>query len=90
MSAFAPVVHQRGVRVADVSPLPVTTGLSLVRDMKHDIALRYRVGGGEATAVMEVVPRSTTAARWWRSSSTLRTTCLAARWHTPAATTWLR
>jgi hypothetical protein len=56
VSAFAPVVHQRGVRVADVSPLPVTTGLSLVRDMKHDIALRYRVGGA-ATAVMEVVPQ---------------------------------
>jgi hypothetical protein len=56
VSAFAPVVHRKRVRVADVSPLPETTGLSLVRDMKHDIALRYTVGGS-ATAVMEVVPQ---------------------------------
>lgn len=56
VSAFAPVVHRKRVRVADVSPLPETTGLSLVRDMKHDIALRYSVGGA-ATAVMEVVPQ---------------------------------
>jgi len=56
VSAFAPVVHQQGVRVAGVSPVPETTGLSLVRDMKHDIAFRYTVGGAE-TAVMEVVPQ---------------------------------
>jgi hypothetical protein len=56
VSAFAPVVHRERVRVADVSPLPETTGLSLVRDMKHDIALRYSVLGA-ATAVMEVVPQ---------------------------------
>ena len=54
--AFAPVVHRKRVRVADVSPLPGTTGLSLVRDMKHDIALRYSVDGA-ASAVMEVVPQ---------------------------------
>lgn len=39
VSAFAPVIHQKRVRVADVSSLPETTGLSLVREMKHDIAL---------------------------------------------------
>ena len=56
VSAFAPVVHRKRVRVADVSTLPETIGLSLVRDMKHDIALRYSVEG-TATAVMEVVPQ---------------------------------
>ena len=56
VSAFAPLVHQQGVRVAGVSPVPETTGLSLVRDMKHDIAFRYTIGG-LATAVMEVVPQ---------------------------------
>ena len=54
--AFAPVVHQMGVRVANVVPVPETTGLSLVRDMKHDIAFRYNVGGA-ASAVLEVVPQ---------------------------------
>ena len=54
--AFAPVVHQQGVRVANVVPVPETTGLSLVRDMKHDIAFRYNVGGA-ASAVLEVVPQ---------------------------------
>jgi hypothetical protein len=62
VSAFAPVVHQQGVRVASVKPVPETTVLSLVRDMKHDIAFRYTVSGeedsvGVATAVMEVVPQ---------------------------------
>ena len=55
VSAFAPVVHHQGVRVAGVSHVPETTGLSLVRDMKHDIAFRYSVG--KETAVMEVVPQ---------------------------------
>jgi hypothetical protein len=55
VSAFAPVVHQQSVRVASVSPVPETTGLSLARDMKHDIAFRYSVG--KETAVMEVVPQ---------------------------------
>jgi hypothetical protein len=55
VSAFAPVVHQKRVRVADVSSLPETTGLSLVREMKHDIALRYSIGA--ESAVMEVVPQ---------------------------------
>ena len=59
VSAFAPVIHRQRVHVASVSSLPGTTGLSLVRDMKHDIALRYSVEGEatEATAVMEVVPQ---------------------------------
>ena len=56
VSAFAPVVHGKRVHVTDVSSLSDTTGLSLVRDMKHDIALRYSVGGA-ATAVLEVVPQ---------------------------------
>ena len=56
VSAFAPLVHKKGVQVADVSPIPETTGLSLVRDMKHDIAFRYSVGGAE-TEVLEVVPQ---------------------------------
>jgi len=56
VSAFAPVVHRQRVRVANVSLLPDTTSLSLVRDMKHDIALRYSVGGA-TSAVMEVVPQ---------------------------------
>jgi hypothetical protein len=55
VSAFAPVVHRKRVRVANVSRLPETTGLSLARDMKHDIALRYSVDQA-TTAVMEVVP----------------------------------
>jgi hypothetical protein len=55
VSAFAPVVHQQSVRVASVSSVPETTGLSLARDMKHDIAFRYSVG--KETAVMEVVPQ---------------------------------
>ena len=44
------------MRVADVTALSQTTGLSLVRDMKHDIALRYSVDGA-ASAVLEVVPQ---------------------------------
>ena len=56
VSAFAAVVHRKRVRVTDVCPLPETTGLSLAHDMKHDIALRYSVGGAEA-AVMAVVPQ---------------------------------
>ena len=56
VSAFAPVVHRERVHVTGVSTLPETTSLSLSRDMKHDIALRYSVGGA-ATAVMEVVPQ---------------------------------
>ena len=54
VSAFAPVVHHRHVRVTDVSSLQGTTTLTPVRDMKHDIALRYKIGGAES-AVMEVV-----------------------------------
>ena len=56
VSAFAPVVHRQAVRVSDVKSLPETTGVTLVRDMKHDIALRYSIGG-VGTAVMEVVPQ---------------------------------
>ena len=56
VSAFAAVVHGKRVRVTGVTPLSDTTGLSLVRDMKHDIALRYSIGGAE-TAVLEVVPQ---------------------------------
>jgi hypothetical protein len=56
VSAFAAIVHQKRVRVSNVTLLAETTGLSLVRDMKHDIALRYSVGGAES-AVMEVVPQ---------------------------------
>ena len=55
VSAFAPVIHQKRVCVADVSSLPETTGLSLVREMKHDIALRYSIGA--ESAIMEVVPQ---------------------------------
>ena len=56
VSAFAAVVHGERVCVTDVSPLPETTSLTLVRDMKHDIALRYSIGGAHS-AVMEVVPQ---------------------------------
>lgn len=56
VSAFAPVVHRKSVSVSGVSSLPEATGLSLVRDMKHDIALRYSVGGIENN-VLEVVPQ---------------------------------
>ena len=56
VSAFAPVVHRRPVRVTDVSSLLGTTTLTPVRDMKHDIALRYSIGGA-GSAVMEVVPQ---------------------------------
>ena len=56
VSAFAPVVHRQAVRVSDVKSLPETTGVTLVRDMKHGIALRYSIGG-LGTAVMEVVPQ---------------------------------
>ena len=66
VSAFAPVVHRRRVLVSRVTALPATTNLSLARDMKHDIAIRYSVGGGAGagagaaegaeTAMMEVVP----------------------------------
>jgi len=61
VSAFAPLVHQQAVKVTTVSVLPSTTGLSLGRDMKHDIALRYSVAGAgtaQATsALIEVVPQ---------------------------------
>jgi hypothetical protein len=60
VSAFAPVVHRQRVRVANVSLLPDTTSLSLVRDMKHDIALRYSMGGA-TSAVMEGCHSTTTA-----------------------------
>jgi hypothetical protein len=60
VSAFAPLVHQQGVRVAQVSQLPETTFLGFRREMKNDIAFRYSVGketdAGKETAVMEVVP----------------------------------
>jgi len=57
VSAFAAVVHQRRVRVTDVSHVSGTTGLSISREMKHDIALRYSIGGMES-AVLEVVPQN--------------------------------
>jgi hypothetical protein len=56
VSAFAPVVHRQGVCIGSVSSLPEATGLSLARDMKHDIALRYSVGD-IGSAVLEVVPQ---------------------------------
>jgi hypothetical protein len=56
VAAFAPVVHRRPVRVANVTSLPAKTTLTPVRDMKHDIALRYSIGGADS-AVMEVVPQ---------------------------------
>jgi hypothetical protein len=56
VAAFAPVVHRRPVRVANVTSLPATTILTPVRDMKHDIALRYSIGGADS-AVMEVMPQ---------------------------------
>ena len=54
--AFAPVVHGKGARVTNVAPVPETTGLSLVRDMKHDIAFRYSIGG-EKSVKLDVVPQ---------------------------------
>ena len=55
VSAFAPLVHQNTVQVTDVVALSGTTALSVGRDMKHDIALRYCVAES-GTAVIEVVP----------------------------------
>jgi hypothetical protein len=54
VSAFAPVVHRQNVIISQVSRLSETIGLSLARDMKHDIALRYKVG--DTDAVMEIIP----------------------------------
>ncbi len=56
VSAFALVVHGMGALVTNVAPVPTTTGLSLVRDMKHDIAFRYSVGG-TTPVMLEVVPQ---------------------------------
>ena len=56
VGAFAGVVHGKQVSISEVSLLPETTNLSISRDMKHDIALRYSVGDAE-TAVIEVVPQ---------------------------------
>ena len=58
VSAFATVVHQRHVQVTDVSHVSGTTGLSISREMKHDIALRYSIGGMKSACVMEVVPQN--------------------------------
>jgi hypothetical protein len=57
VSAFAPVVHRERVRVTDVSPFPGTTGLPLAREMKHDVALRYVVGGAQSAVMVVVMPR---------------------------------
>jgi len=62
VAAFAPVVHRRPVRVANVTSLPAKTTLTPVRDMKHDIALRYSIGGADS-AVMKVVPQHYNRAR---------------------------
>ena len=51
VSAFAPVVHHRPVRVTKVSSLLGTA--TPVREMKHDISLRYSIGGAQS-AVMQV------------------------------------
>jgi hypothetical protein len=56
VAAFAGVVHGKHVRTSDVSTLPEIVNVSISRDMKHDIALRYRVGDAES-ALMEVVPQ---------------------------------
>jgi hypothetical protein len=56
VSAFAPLFHQNTVQVTNVVALSGTTALSVGRDMKNDIALRYSVAD-EGTAVIEVVPQ---------------------------------
>ena len=60
VSAFAPLVHQQqGMQVREVVHVPVATSLTLGREMKNDIAFRYKtVGGGAETATLEVVPHS--------------------------------
>lgn len=57
-SAFAGLIHGGSVRVSDVYPLPETTArpfAKYMREVTHDVALRYKVDGKE-TAVMEVMP----------------------------------
>ena len=56
VSAFAPVVNGKGALVTNVDRVPEAAGLSLVRDMKHDIAFRYSVGG-TMPVTLEVVPQ---------------------------------
>lgn len=46
VSAFAPLVHGKKVRVGNVYALPEVTTAFLGRDMRHGIALRYRVREG--------------------------------------------
>jgi hypothetical protein len=54
-SAFADVFHGSGAEVEGVTQLREVTGLSLAREMKNDIALRYSVKGG-APAMLEIIP----------------------------------
>ena len=56
VSAFAAVIHRERVCVTNVTSLPEKIGLSLSREMKNDITLRYSIGGA-GSAVMEVVPQ---------------------------------
>jgi predicted ATPase with chaperone activity len=63
VAAFAGVVHGKHVRTSDVSTLPEIVNVSVSRDMKHDIALRYRIGGTES-AVSGNLGSTSLPARW--------------------------